>query len=401
VSDKPLFHLLAGPNGAGKSTLYCNEIEPRFPHTEFVNADLLAQALYGHPAVTREESETGQRLAEQRRRELMAARKDLATESTFSHPSKIDLVREAKAAGYEVRLYHVNVRSPDLAVKRVERRVRQGGHPVPEHKTRERYERNQPLIHAAAKIADRAYVFDNSEFGKPHRRVLEMVNGNAVHVSHHMPPWARQLYADELRGYAPERLNRASASFAAAQKMAQARGGPEMRTMIARSGPGKASTYTGEIIAETDLHIVQAIGRDTAIAHFKSRLDHVPAVGNPCSIAYTNGRAAVRQWQAKQDADIEATPRQAHQAKEPPANEQVALAWLKDPEAAAKRWPASAKNMHIAQTLLLKAGQALREGGMTPASVDLTLEALRQRLARDIADGKPIKPRVQDKGFER
>lgn len=318
MSGKPLFHILAGPNGAGKSTLYRNEIQPRFPNTEFVNADELAQAHYGHPAVTKEESETGQRLAEERRRALMSERKDLATESTFSHPSKVDLVRDAKSAGYEVRLYHVNVRSPDLAVKRVERRVGQGGHTVPENKTRERYERNQPLIHEAAKLADRAYIFDNSDFGKKHTPVLKLIDGQAVRVSNQMPPWARELYAAELRGYSLERLNRPAASFAAAQKMTQAQMGPEARTMIARVGPNRPAAYAGEIIAETDMHVVQATAGNVAIAHFKSRLDRVPLVGESCQISYSGrGQALVAGVDATRPSTqaIDAEPGRAYSGK--------------------------------------------------------------------------------------
>lgn len=292
MSRKPLFHILAGPNGAGKSTFYETRIKPVWPNTEFVNADVLAKAHYGHAATTREESETGQRLAEQRRRELMALRRDVATESTFSHPSKLDLLRDAKAAGYDVRVYHVNVRSPELAVKRVARRVHEGGHPVPEAKTRARYERNQPLIREAALLADRAYIIDNSDFGKPHRRVLDLVDGHAVHVSHQVPAWARELYAAEMRGYAPERLNRPAASFAAAQTMATERMGEGTQTLIA-SGRG-APTYAGAILAETDMHIVQQTAKTTAVAHFKSRLDRVPVVGANCTITYAaDGRAKV------------------------------------------------------------------------------------------------------------
>ena len=203
MSHRPIFHVLAGPNGAGKSTLYRNEIAPRFPDAEFVNADELAKAHYGQPAVTLAESQTGQRLAEERRRELMAQHKSLVTESTFSHPSKVELIEDALNAGYEVRLYHVNVRSPDLSVKRVDRRVKEGGHPVPEDKIRERYMRNQALILQAARLADRADVFDNSEFGKPPERVLTLAKGQARYVSERMPAWARNLYAEELRSDAP------------------------------------------------------------------------------------------------------------------------------------------------------------------------------------------------------
>jgi predicted ABC-type ATPase len=110
----------------------------------------------------------------------------------------IDLVRDAKAAGYEVLLYHVNVRSPVLSVARVADRVDKGGHPVPEDKIRQRYDRNQPLIREAAKLADRVYVFDNSALGKPHELVLILKCGEVVRVSKDIPAWARQLYAEEL-----------------------------------------------------------------------------------------------------------------------------------------------------------------------------------------------------------
>ncbi|MFM2287711.1 MAG: hypothetical protein RL684_854 [Pseudomonadota bacterium] len=290
MSAAPIFHIIAGPNGAGKSTLYRTLIQPTFPSAEFVNADLLAQAHYGKAATTREESETGQRLAETRRRELMAARKSLVTESTFSHPSKLDLVRDAIALGYEVRVYHVNLRSPDLAVKRVERRVGDGGHPVPEDKTRERYTRNQPIIRDAVRLAHRAYVFDNSEFGQPHRRVLAFQQGQAVYVDRQVPAWARELYAGELRGYAAERLNRPAASFETAKRMTQAQLGEAAVLRIARLD---SSRYVGKIIAETDLHVVQQLGDRSAVAHFKSLLSPAPALNDSCAIAYRDGRASV------------------------------------------------------------------------------------------------------------
>jgi predicted ABC-type ATPase len=202
AANRPTLHIIVGPNGAGKSTLYANRIQPYFPKAEFVNADLLVLAAIGHPAITREQSEQGQQLAEQRRAILMAQGKDFVTESTFSHPSKLDLIREAKALGYFVRIYHVNLTSSDLAVKRVARRVSEGGHPVPELKIRERYARNQALIYEAIQLADRASVFDNSKFGEPHRRILAFKNGKLSFVDTELPMWAKVMYQnDDLAAY--------------------------------------------------------------------------------------------------------------------------------------------------------------------------------------------------------
>jgi predicted ABC-type ATPase len=196
---RPTFHIIAGPNGAGKTTLYRLRIAPRHPGAEFVNADELALRQFGHPARTLEESRVGQRLAEHRRRELLAWRKSLVTESTFSHPSKLDLLREAIAGGYRVNLYHVSVCSVELSVRRVAARVEKGGHPVPEDHIRQRYERNRALIRAAAELADHAYVFDNSLYAEPFALVIELKRGALVRSSEDIPRWARDLYIAESR----------------------------------------------------------------------------------------------------------------------------------------------------------------------------------------------------------
>jgi predicted ABC-type ATPase len=197
AADAPLLHVLAGPNGAGKSTLY-EAVVRRATSAEFVNADHLAQAALGHHALTQAEAELGQRLAEERRAALVAARQDLVTESTFSHASKLDLLRNARAAGYRLVVYHVNLDTPDLAVARVAFREGRGGHPVPEDRIRGRYGRNQPLIREAVRMADLGHVFDNSLAGLPPRRVIAFRSGHVVSADPVLPDWAVRLYAEDL-----------------------------------------------------------------------------------------------------------------------------------------------------------------------------------------------------------
>lgn len=310
---RPTLHVIAGPNGAGKTTLYRNRLEQRYPDAEFVNADELASKEFGHPAQTAAESARGQELAENRRRELMAARKSLVTESTFSHPSKIDLVRDAKAAGYEVVLYHVNVRSPNLSVLRVADRVGKGGHPVPEDKIRQRYDRNQPLIREAAKLADRAYVFDNSEIGKPHQLAAVLEKGKAVRVDENVPAWARALYKDEFRNFSQIRLHRAASSFADARVIAEREVGAGTRTYI----PRPEGRYTGKVLGETDLHVVQQIGRQSAIAHFRDKLQRAPQVGDVVEVRYDQkGQITVRSERELNDAKAKADTLRNEPAKE-------------------------------------------------------------------------------------
>jgi predicted ABC-type ATPase len=128
----------------------------------------------------------------------MAERASLVTETVFSHPSKLALVREAKTLGYRVAVYHVGLATPEHAVARVAFRERRGGHPVPEANIRARYERNAPLIREAVLLADRAFVFDNSRLGVPPRRLLTFVAGQVTDAAADIPTWAGILYAPEL-----------------------------------------------------------------------------------------------------------------------------------------------------------------------------------------------------------
>lgn len=190
-------HLIVGPNGAGKTTFYRLQLQPR-TRAEFVNADLLAQAALGRWSTTRADAELGQSLAEQRREALIADRQSLVLESTFSHPSKLDLVDQVLGAGYRLVLYHLNVRDADFAVERVADREVLGGHPVPETNVRQRYDRNQPLIRQAMLRADHGFVFDNSEDGSPPRRLITFAAGQVSDVVEPLPDWAAALYADDL-----------------------------------------------------------------------------------------------------------------------------------------------------------------------------------------------------------
>lgn len=377
---RPTLHVIAGPNGAGKTTLYHNEIKHRFPEAEFINADLLAKKHYGHNAVTLEESQTGQRLAEERRRQLMTEGKSLVTESTFSHESKLELIRDAKAAGYAVTLYHVNVRSAELSVNRVASRVAEGGHPVPENKIRERYERNQALIHKATKLADRAYVFDNSKFEQPHTLAIELKQGKALRIGDNVPAWARELYASELAHFSPARVNRPAKSFADADSIVKQQLGEDARTFI----PKRGGSYSGQIIAETDMHAVQKIGSHSAIAHFVSRLDRPLHVGDQTTVKYDfNGRASTTVANERGPYAV------------------AADAWVRDPIEAPTKHPNLAHEMSKASTWLASARTKALDGGLKGNDLAAVVGKLQTRLAADLEHGRTIPPTLQQKTPDR
>jgi predicted ABC-type ATPase len=180
----PVLHVLAGPNGSGKSTLWALVLEPEL-HLEFVNADEIATQRW--PGDPEGHAYEAAELAAVRRDELLAARTSFATETVFSHESKVELVRAAVDAGYLVTL-HVVVVPADLAVGRVANRVENGGHSVPEVKVRERYGRLWARIADVISVAEQVRVYDNTEPVTPFRLIAEFERGALLWSD--WPPWA-------------------------------------------------------------------------------------------------------------------------------------------------------------------------------------------------------------------
>ena len=187
--------MLAGPNGAGKTTFHELVIRPRIKAL-FINADLIQREELGDPSMAA--AYRAAAIAESRRRQALEKGISFVSESTFSHPSKLALIRDAQAAGFRVVVYHINVRRPELSVSRVAQRVDEGGHDVPEEKIRERFERNQPLIREVVLLADHAFVYDNSGLNMPARRLIALTMGQVIAASEDLPDWAWALYGPEL-----------------------------------------------------------------------------------------------------------------------------------------------------------------------------------------------------------
>jgi len=187
--------LLAGPNGAGKSTLYETRVAPSFAGP-FINADIIQRDELRDRAP--EASYEAARIAAARRSDHIAQGRDFVTETVFSHPSKLDLLDEARTRGFTVIVLHVGVNSPELSVARVGGRVHEGGHDVPEDKIRARHERGAALIRLAVLRADRGMVFDNSALNQPPRHCLTFSDGRLIFAQTRLPAWVRTTYPADL-----------------------------------------------------------------------------------------------------------------------------------------------------------------------------------------------------------
>ena len=172
----PVLHLIVGPNGAGKTTLYEHVLGPA-TGLPFINADQIARARW--PGEEVERSYDAAKLAAAQRDGAIRQGRSFLAETVFSHPSKLDLIRAAQAQGYLVEL-HVVMIPEELAVARVECRVRAGGHDVPAEKVRGRFQRLWELVREAIALADQATVYDNARARKPFRVVARYVEGRPL-----------------------------------------------------------------------------------------------------------------------------------------------------------------------------------------------------------------------------
>lgn len=191
--------LVVGSNGAGKSTFIELTLAPLLPGSAVVNADEIAKRRW--PEAPAEHAYEAARLAAHTRARLIEVGESFIAETVFSHPSKLELIDTAQAAGYTVILHAVLI-PEDLAVHRVRHRVAAGGHDVPDRKIRERYQRLWGLVAVAAERADSATFYDNSTTRGP-EILARMVAGFSVGTPS-WPQWAPEELTTRWPAHPPD-----------------------------------------------------------------------------------------------------------------------------------------------------------------------------------------------------
>jgi predicted ABC-type ATPase len=181
MRGSPDLFVLAGPNGAGKTTF--SEQALARTGLDFINADLIASIRWPDDAEHHAYEAAAE--AARLRERYLDERRSFVTETVFSHPSKVELVRQASRLGYRVHL-RVLMTPVELSVARVEQRVRKGGHDVPETKTRTRHARLWTHVVAAIGLAYESRVYDAS--GQRGRPFVELAR-YSLGVLHREPDW--------------------------------------------------------------------------------------------------------------------------------------------------------------------------------------------------------------------
>ncbi len=161
-ASSPHLYVIAGPNGAGKTT-FARKFLPEYREClEFVNADLIAGGISPF-APDKAAVQAGRIMLEQIH--LLGNRgADFGFETTLSGKTHLKLFYDLKKKGYHIYLFFLWVNNIDIALLRIEKRVRNGGHSVPEATVKRRFEKSLfNFFNLYQPIVDSWAMFDNSQ----------------------------------------------------------------------------------------------------------------------------------------------------------------------------------------------------------------------------------------------
>lgn len=179
--------VVAGPKGSGKTTFTRKFLAGKLL---VINPDDIADQ-EGVSAVG------AGRLAIRRQQSLLDAGESFAFETTLSGRHEIDLIRLAARRGYKVNLVFIALVTPDLSIGRIVRRVLDGGHNIPAADVKRRYGRSMANLPEALRLADRAFLIDNTR-SRP-RVLVSIEAGKLKRLARGLPQWALPAISTEYQ----------------------------------------------------------------------------------------------------------------------------------------------------------------------------------------------------------
>ncbi len=153
--------IIAGPNGAGKTT-FAEEFLPNEADCPiFVNADLIAAGLA--PFDSERAAIKAGRLMLEEIFDHVRRGESFAFETTLSGRRYARHIPAWRKKGFTVKLFFLRLTSPELAIARVQQRVKAGGHNVHEETIRRRFAAGLSNYEEIYKpIVDEWALYDNS-----------------------------------------------------------------------------------------------------------------------------------------------------------------------------------------------------------------------------------------------
>jgi predicted ABC-type ATPase len=157
----PHLIIIAGANGSGKSTTAPALLQNDVPINNFVNADVIAQGLCAFQP-EKVAIQAG-RLMLDRIHRLAEEKATFAFETTLASRTFAPWIVKLKKEGYQFHLTFFWLKTEELALSRVQERIKMGGHAVPEATIRRRYHAGlKNFFNLYKPITDSWQLYDNS-----------------------------------------------------------------------------------------------------------------------------------------------------------------------------------------------------------------------------------------------
>lgn len=184
----PVGVFLLGTNGSGKSSLrryldlsdIQSNIDPdmlnrayknKFPNTYTIESARKALSLYD---------------------DALKNGFNICLESTLAGFGTTNRIKNAKSQGYYTIAYYIGLNSVELNLKRIAKRVLDGGHDIPETSVRRRYVESSHNLVKLSQYFDEIHIIDNSSdiFSLQY----SIVNKNSTTYEIEKETWARNLF---------------------------------------------------------------------------------------------------------------------------------------------------------------------------------------------------------------
>ena len=179
------YTIVGGVNGVGKTTFIRAHSE-LCPHSDrIVDTDQITADFGGDPLA-------GGKAAIQRVRKCIRTRVSFLQETTLSGYRINATAKKVCTLGYNVHLIYIGLDTVEESLRRIENRVKQGGHNVPTEDVIRRFQRRWEAVAQLLPYCKEAVFYDNDQ---DFVKVAEYRDGELLRVDAHSCAWLDELAA--------------------------------------------------------------------------------------------------------------------------------------------------------------------------------------------------------------